>query len=521
MAVMSILSVAIVSAMLLAAHALPESDSPIQNLLDDSESVDRVIEELRTALHFTERTATAIAFTVPDRDNDGVPERIRYAWSAAPGDPLTREYNGASAVTFVPSVQEFALAYDLIPSLESYPGPPIESSEQILSSHDSTVTKEYAVKEKDWIGQYFAPTLPADAISWNVTRVRFQARQKGGANGIANVQLRTATAAKLPSSTVLEQYQMAESSLPGSFAWQEFAFGTVRGLVPGRGLCLTIVMQKNDSDICEINHDDKAGSGLLTTKNSESAWTYDGAKTMHHYIFGTYFAPGPTASVIRNYVSAVHVKLRRGAQPAARVVTSAETLNQPEALSAIWEADFSANPTLDYNGDGHPDWVLRTAQPFDAGQLSGGAWNVGAILDTNPPNDFNRFITADVRFRSTSTGSSAEFTINADWSGSVAGVISARISKQADGSQALAVENLTGSSSKVPLAGVTGLSADFATVRLLIDPDLNTVNIRINGQQLGTSVYTTYAPSQVQKFATLSSSGTGAQFDHVSIRVAE
>ena len=53
--------------------------------------------DLQRATGFTERTANAVTFTVPDRTGDGRPEKLRYAWSGTAGAPLT--------LTAMPSIE--------------------------------------------------------------------------------------------------------------------------------------------------------------------------------------------------------------------------------------------------------------------------------------------------------------------------------------------------------------------------------------------------------------------------------
>jgi len=84
-----------------------------------------MMRDLNQAIHFTERTAEAVTFTVPDRTGDGLTETIRYAWTGAAGDPLTYEYNGSVAVTLTNDVQNFDLSYlTRIVVGENVPAPP-------------------------------------------------------------------------------------------------------------------------------------------------------------------------------------------------------------------------------------------------------------------------------------------------------------------------------------------------------------------------------------------------------------
>lgn len=70
-----------------------------------------LLANLRLATGFTERTDKAATFTVPDRDGDGNPETLRYAWSGTTGDPLTLSYNGGAPLPVASDVRAFSLAY--------------------------------------------------------------------------------------------------------------------------------------------------------------------------------------------------------------------------------------------------------------------------------------------------------------------------------------------------------------------------------------------------------------------------
>lgn len=67
--------------------------------------------DLERATGFTERTANAVTFTVPDRTGDGRPETLRYAWSGVAGAPLTLQMNGGSVQNLATNVQQFSLSF--------------------------------------------------------------------------------------------------------------------------------------------------------------------------------------------------------------------------------------------------------------------------------------------------------------------------------------------------------------------------------------------------------------------------
>jgi hypothetical protein len=70
-----------------------------------------LISDLRLATGFSERTDKAVTFTVPDRDADGRPEILRYAWTGQSGDPLTLSLNGGLAIPIATDVRSFSLSY--------------------------------------------------------------------------------------------------------------------------------------------------------------------------------------------------------------------------------------------------------------------------------------------------------------------------------------------------------------------------------------------------------------------------
>jgi len=522
LAIMSILMTGLASAIIIASHALPDGDSPGHAVVKAAEAADRIAEEIRSALWIRERTATSVEFTVPDRDSDGLPERIRYAWSGTAGDALTRQYNGGAVVDVVDSVQEFDLGYDLRAVTEEYPGVPIEGVEELISSHGSISGdwEYFPIKKDEWPGQYFKPALAADAISWRITRLFVYAMAEAAIEQTL-VQLRPADGNRKPTTTVLAQEVMDEADLGFSFAWEEVVFDGVPALRPNEGFCLVLENGSGGGVSARIAYDDGGGSGGINTKDAGKSWSYFDWIARLHYIYGVASTPGASQTATRQYVTGVRIALRTGSDPASRVLTTAQTLNCPELLSGWWEADFDRDPRLDHNGDGNDDWVDATAT-FSPASLIGGVWQADSKLETAPDNDFVGLTTVDVRFRNTSIGGEgAVFRINADWSGGTYAPILACLRLQADGTQVLTVYKRTDESTSVRLAMVPGLANDFVTLRLVIDPDLDTVSVTANGRHRGTYAYSQFVPPADQRYVTIYPDVSSAEFDYVSVRVSE
>ncbi len=107
----SVLILGLTSAMFIALKTSDASLTPAHAALAGVSRLTDMQAELQYAQTVTEQTTTAITVTVPDRDSDSNPETIRYAWSATPGDPLTRQYNGGPVANAAEDVHDFSVDY--------------------------------------------------------------------------------------------------------------------------------------------------------------------------------------------------------------------------------------------------------------------------------------------------------------------------------------------------------------------------------------------------------------------------
>jgi len=326
----SVLVMGMGSAILIATHALPSRSASVDPVQTAADVAEQLAAELHCAVSFTQKTGAAITFRVPDRNNDTVAESIAYSWSGTPGTPLTRDYNGVVTIV-LDNVQELALTYDLRAVTVQPDAATKETGEYLLSGYDgSAAPGDYAIEDKVWIGQYFFPSLPADTVSWKVTRVMFKAREHGAAKGVTAVQLRTPDASNLPTTTVLAQVLMPESTLGAAYLWQTFSFGTVSGLSPAQGLCLVLALSTSDAHLADVQYNAPGGSNRLTTSNAGSSWTKDAANSMIYYVYGTATTSTLPAAITRSWLRRVNIIVRAGADAALRVETAARVLNEPE-----------------------------------------------------------------------------------------------------------------------------------------------------------------------------------------------
>ena len=335
LAIMSILMVAMGSAILIATQAWYKPDRPIARIAEAGHVIDQIAAELAYAITVTEASATAITFTVADRNADAAPETIIYAWSGTVGDPLTRKYNGGNVVNVAEDVQEFNLDYTVLTVVPPAP-PPSESAETLLTQETTEVspmTKSEVTSIK-WRGQYFHPNdfnvtpLPADTISWKVTKVEIVIRKIVVPNGQVAVQLRDADGSNLPVSASLGEKVINESSLPTSYGWHTVIFDApIAGLTPTQDLCLIFKYQSGSGEVADLQIQN-APSGRLKTSDSGSTWTYLASRRLRYKIHGTVTTPGPPP-VSENIYTSIDIRLNEGPDTTTRVETAVQTLNKP------------------------------------------------------------------------------------------------------------------------------------------------------------------------------------------------
>lgn len=521
--VLAILMAGLASAIVVATRALPASPDAKDAVVQGALTAETLIDELCETTWIIEHTATAITFAVADRDGDGNAERIRYAWSGNAGDPLTRGINGGEEVSVAEDVRQFSIEYTFTSVAEEYPGPLVESSEAVLDQYVGAANLRNIFIDGDaWAGQYFEPAgIPPDATGWSVNRVLIKAKSKDDIDGETLVQLRLADGGNLPTDTILEEHSMYESDLSGNYTVREFTFDNVSGLAPTDGLCVVLQFASGNDAAAMIQYDRGGGTGLLWTEDAGESWILEAGRSLQYIAYGTWTTPGPPQTATRQYVSRARIILQAGDHADEQAEAGVQTVNTPELLSGLWEPDFESDPTLDHNGDGAADWTVFGGADFNPGALIDGVWHVDTQLYSNPDSDFNTLTTIEARMRATSIGLGPVLELNADWSNGNVAPLYTVIGLESDGTQTLALLNDQGGETSAVLKTVTGLSLGFVQVRLLIDPSLDTVNLRVNGTDCGTFAYVSISAAGQPHCALLYVEDASGEFDSVSIRVGE
>jgi hypothetical protein len=492
---------------------------------ETSEVASWLADELQYATLLIGQSPQALEFVVADRDGDGRAERIRYAWSGTPGDPLVKTVNGGTPKNILEQVEEFQAAYVLKPETTTL-NTTSDTAEAVLFRNDDVQAgSERNVSTTHHTAQIInSATLvgvPANAICWNATKVHFQIRDNSSATETLVVHLRSAGGTyDGPTSEWLGQVSIPESTL-GSMGWKQVSFPSpVRGLALHRKYAL--VWWTGNGDAARLLYVDNVPTGVFESNDTGATWQYMPTREVFYRVQGTYTLPGLTHNLVRNYVSHVQLVLQSGDQSHSRVDTSVPLVNFPEQLSSYWRTDFDRDPTnTDADGDGTLDWALAGGGSFDEGTLINGVWHAVGALETRPPNDFTKTTIVEVRCRNTSSsGNGTIVRIAADRQNGLHAPLTVNLKLQPDGmTQTLTLLGKTSDTNSVALFTSPRLSSDFVTFRLTIVPHLDLVNLHVNDEDQGTYSYPVFAPSTTDRFVTMFPDASLAEFDYADVRV--
>jgi len=159
----AILMTGLSGSLYIASHTFDQNSSSVHQMTAQ-QIISDLMADLHQAIRFTERTANAVTFTVPDRSGDGQTETLRYAWGGANGDPLIYEYNGA-AVTLASGVQQFDLDYLTRMMIAPPPPPPSGAELLLVVANDAFLASQETARKSLFESWGYTVTLIDDSDS--------------------------------------------------------------------------------------------------------------------------------------------------------------------------------------------------------------------------------------------------------------------------------------------------------------------------------------------------------------------
>lgn len=110
-AITAVIGLSLTGIMVMAQKALAGGAAEADQAFKADRAMQTMLMDINLATSIPARTATSITVVVPDRNGNGQPETIIYAWDGVAGDPLTRQLNGGTVTTLAENVYQLNFNY--------------------------------------------------------------------------------------------------------------------------------------------------------------------------------------------------------------------------------------------------------------------------------------------------------------------------------------------------------------------------------------------------------------------------
>jgi Tfp pilus assembly protein PilX len=144
-----------------------------------------------------------------------------------------------------------------------------------------------SLEDDQWWGQYFKPTLPADAHRWWVSTVYVYARRANGARAL-QVRLYRPNGSNMPSTEIIDETNLNSNDFSTTFGWKSIPMSGVYTLAATEGLCLAFeTAQSSSIEIAYVNGGvSQTNSAML---RGTPGWnTYDTNSALSYSVYGYY-----------------------------------------------------------------------------------------------------------------------------------------------------------------------------------------------------------------------------------------
>lgn len=174
----AILTLGMSAAVLVSVRSIPQPGSLITANTEATRVLERLERDLRCATEILTQNDREIRFRVPDRDNDGQPETIRYWWSGVSGTSVFRQVNAHAAEVLLGQAANFELEYQTADvSRQKVQRQVVTSPEVLLSSDESwgfivSTVQTMNINRNSWAAPVFtlASHIPLDCSRLRFTR---------------------------------------------------------------------------------------------------------------------------------------------------------------------------------------------------------------------------------------------------------------------------------------------------------------------------------------------------------------
>lgn len=513
---LSVVMASIGSAVMFASSAIPNDDSPTATLARDIAVIGHLAEDLAAAKYIIEQSATAVTVVVGDRTGDGIPDRLRYAWSGTSGEPLYVQINDQPPTIVLDSVSIFALRYEMRSSTTSLPGALQRSgSEKLLSNEGALLPNSTGLGTATAMGQRFTPSLSTEALAYEPTRVEFYGNQAGTANGVIPLTIRDISGFA-PAGKTYASGTGLETGFSILAGWTSIAFSSASWVPKDQQKMIVLGAGAGSGNRAMIYYK-STSTPLSISYDSGGSWAAGSSGALLYRLYGYEIVRGRSWDITRQHNTAINLTLQSTGNDRSPVSRLVQMSIAPKVLDCFAETDFDVSPTtMDLDADGRADWRYASGS-IPSSSLSGGVWKSAndlsyydeAILDAKVISVYARMRSND-KLGPTIYGPYT-FKDNEDVM-----PIATQLRSDGAGGQELVIYN--DMDMAVELTRVDDLPAGLLDIQLVLLPQEQVLAIKINNEWAGAvKLQKVTNPGTITPGVRFGSSGGIAEFGRVSV----
>lgn len=486
------------SCLTLALQTIPNPNSPRQREIAATEVLQKLSDDLEYCLWIVDSTPNRIVMVVPDRDRDGQPERVGYRWTSNGVGDVFRKYNDQTEKVLIEQVASFRIDLQSENADIAVPGLVQAGSIMRLDNHDRLNSEVGVIDNISSCGQWIQPTVTSGGSLWRPTQIRLSVWKQGGASEV-EIRGGPGLVNRLPAADSMPTDSQILSSGLANFP-NKTTLSTLGApwMQRNQSYCVRVVKTNPAASDAAYKRD----AGLNLIQKVSNGWQHSSSSSMAYELDGQWGSAAGDQTLSLAHWKSARVRCLADAS-GSEIVSTSNLLNNPGHWSRRWQTNNDGDPIdADDDADGSADWRVVSS----------------TMHETTGSHDLDANAIVDVDWRCETAGGEGTVLINAFRSGTTCRPVRLRLTRQADQTHYVILENPSTTNAR-PLFVLGGLELNTVRTRLVFDKIQQSVTLVANGVSRGTFALSTSSTATSASAIQFGSVSGGVEISQFDVRV--